>query len=155
MKAHELSHIPQYNEWGALFVPAYVVRQIGSGINLRPIQKIARAATFTISLLLPLIWFLGAGCEGESESVTYVNATSQTLSVTVDGRNLTTLGPGDEASFLTLRKLLPNRIRAFSGDRLVHDGTTTWEELEANYFIYVIDGTIKAVTEPSPQTAQP
>jgi hypothetical protein len=113
----------------------------------------ARALTFTASLVLLACAVLSAGCDSTEHGVTYVNATQQTLSVTEDGLPFTTLEPGKSAIFQERESLLPDRIQAFSGDKLVHDHTVTWHELEANNFVYVINGIIDQPTGTSAPTS--
>lgn len=74
--------------------------------------------------------------------------------MTLDGLPLATFQPGESREFATRENNLPDRIRAYSGDVLVHDQTVTWEELEANDFRYVIDGTIEPPVE-TPRTSAP
>ncbi len=113
------------------------------------------ALTASVALLVALA--LSAGCHGPEEGVVYVNATDETIVVTIDDFTLTTLEAGQESVKYARRKnLLPDRMRAYSGDVLVHDQTVTWEELEANDFRYVIDGTIEPPVETStPSSSSP
>ncbi len=103
-------------------------------------------ALASVSLVLVAL-AMSVGCHGPEEGVVYVNATDEVIVVTIDDFTLTTLEAGQESvKYATRKNLLPDRVRAYSGDKLIHDHTVTWEELEANDFRYVIDGTI----EPSP-----
>jgi len=112
----------------------------------------ARILTFTTSVALLLGAIMSAGCSGTEKGVTYVNATQQTLSVTEHGLPLTTMKPGERKEFLARESLFPARIRAYDGNQLVHDHIVTWNELEANNFVYVINGTIDpTLGSPSPQ----
>jgi hypothetical protein len=112
----------------------------------------ARALTSTTSIALMLCVFISAGCSVTEHGVTYVNATQQALSVTEHGLPLKAMQPGERAIFQEQKSLFPARIRAFSGDQLIHDGIVTWEELEANNFVYVINGTIDpTLGSPIPQ----
>jgi hypothetical protein len=103
--------------------------------------------TFTTSIVL-LSAVLGTGCEDSAEKgITFVNATQQTLSLAENGIQFTTLMPGKSAVFRGRESLFPERFQAYNGDQLVHDHTVTWDELQANNFVYVIDGTIDQPTE--------
>jgi hypothetical protein len=95
---------------------------------------------------------MSASCSGTEKGVTFVNATQQTLSVTEHGLPLTTMNPGERKEFLARKSLYPARIQAYAGDQLVHDHTVTWEELEANNFVYVINGTIDQKAETTSPT---
>jgi hypothetical protein len=95
---------------------------------------------------------MSASCSGTEKGVTFVNATQQTLTVTEHGLPLTTMNPGERKEFLARQSLYPARIQAYNGDHLVHDHTVTWDELQANNFVYVINGTIDpTLGSPSPQ----
>jgi hypothetical protein len=66
--------------------------------------------------------------------------------VTEHGLALVELDPGRSAILQERKSLFPATIKAYSNGQLVHEHVVTWNELEENNFVYVIDGTIDPTT---------
>ncbi len=109
----------------------------------------ATALTSTATVVLLAALTLVLGCHGREVGIVYVNDTEDILEVTIDGSPIFTLWPGEEREHRTREPFLPDRIQAYSGNQLAHDDTVTWDELDANDFRYVIDGTIEPLVETS------
>ena len=152
---HELCHVRQYDNWAWRFCqPTFSLTSFQAQIRSSPTLTAVRLLTFTASIVLLTCAVLGTGCQDSAEKgITFVNATQQTLLLAENGVQFTTLMPGQSAVFQGRESLFPERFQAYNGDQLVHDHTVTWDELKANNFVYVINGTIDQRAETTAPTS--